>query len=247
MTPEQWELVTENMGLVHKQITRFLRLYPEMATYQERLDDAGFDSLVKAAKSYDPTKLFANKTTGKMASAKFSTYVWPTIWHDLQKVRVDLHRGKIHQVLSDLPVFDGENDWLQEKYLSTEIDQDESLDLSESKALLKRLLTSLETKQRIIMREYYLEGMLLRELAEKHGRTKQAVQQTAVKALEYIRSVCRAKGITWSGKAAPVPRGNCTAVCCVACGKIKDRKSMKKTKAGLVCLKSKCEREAMTA
>lgn len=163
----------DNLGLAYKVCCKYTSKTGEPVEGSEYLCDA-YLALVRAEKSFDPDRGFA-----------FSTYAWTAIEREIDRSFSKKLRISKHEISDEHP-------------LSTAIDDSESILLMDEKKehisrITKEILSIRMRKDsrrdgRRMMKQFYLEGKSLAEIAKEYGVSRQRVQQKIQEVFKYIRS-----------------------------------------------------------
>lgn len=197
-----WKEVTENIGLVKWATARFARSWPDYSF--EELFTAAAIACFKAAKTYNPAK----GTRG--------TFYYTCIRNGLNQEIRDLTAGQRNRTAQRQFSFVGQGDTI-ERLLDLQREDDgestpgpdfrnakrfnevtaaefedetvERMDAPGTAALVRDAVMHLPNKQRDLIVAKFWEGLSFRQIGERYGVTKQAIEQQYRKAETLLRQM----------------------------------------------------------
>jgi RNA polymerase sigma factor (sigma-70 family) len=182
-------MVTENTGLIRHLVGRTSRLFSRLPGGFERedLESFGYMGLVRAARTYDPTRGVA-----------FSTYAYKCIEN---AIRGELERAHSHQsdgqgrtvecISINILIGEDEDTQLEDQIRDTGLDAEELVINRSNTTMLQAAVERLPPEQCQIIWDVYFNQMSLAEVAQKMRRSPQRIQVLHSKALKMLRRSLR--------------------------------------------------------
>lgn len=175
--PDWGKLVTQNLRLVRYVLHRLVGHLPASVD-REDLVEAGFIGLIDAARRFDPER-----------GVKFDTYAVPRVRGAmLDELRA---HNRIQVSLQGEPAGAGGDERGGRESASYEPDPRERVEFEEQKHLLAAAIGNLPAHEQAVIRLYYFERRLLREIGAKLGLCNSRVWQLHRSALKRLRFAMR--------------------------------------------------------
>jgi RNA polymerase sigma factor (sigma-70 family) len=187
MTEQDVErMVQENTGLVGMLVSRTMRLFPRLPSGYDRedLQSLGYLGLIRAAKTFDPTRGVA-----------FSTYAYRCIETTITGALRRESDRQIDCISLSLLIGEEENNPLEELLAHQGPDAAAEAFISYDRELMEYAMEGLPEQQAKLIRMIYFDGETVSQIAQLWSLNAQAVQNIHLKALKTMRIRLKRRGV----------------------------------------------------
>lgn len=180
-------LYLNNQRLLYKLVSKYQGIAQERLLDPEDLEQYAYLGLVRALKYFDPAKPY-----------RFTTYLSRNVMNTVREA-LGLRYSKEHPKQTDtisldapLPGREDDEITLLDALESPEPSPAKQIENGELQEQLRAAIGTLSPRQRQVIRLRYIDGMKLREIAERIGISHQGVLSAERNALEKLRKSLRA-------------------------------------------------------